>query len=274
MLPTKHKPIVVSKYALTCYCGYSIATSSEGTKRTKLFLNTLWKYFLAHECMFEEILSNLSNKTNLYVSGHPKLDVFENYCEKENDKNYVIYAPHHSIGNSILKWATFDWSGKFMLDYAKNHPEINWVFKPHPNLKNQLIEQGYSQKEIENYYDEWNKIAKSYFDGDYFEIFKNSKAMITDCGSFLVEYFLTGKPLLHLISETAEKHSSLNRLVNKYHYSVFNQETLKEYLDEIVIKNNDFLKEIRKKNIKNIFQNNFNSAQNIYDFLQGALKNG
>ena len=31
-----------------------------------------------------------------------------------------------------------------------------------------------------------------------------SKALITDCGSFLIEYFVTGKPLIHLISPTVK----------------------------------------------------------------------
>ena len=44
--------------------------------------------------------------------------------------------------------------GKDILDYAKSHPEINWVFKPHPRLRTELTYSNvWTKKEVddENY---------------------------------------------------------------------------------------------------------------------------
>jgi len=275
-IPDLQHPIRMSKYSLCCYCSYSIATSKTASMRKPLFFYNIWKYFLAHDCMKEEYLSWMKyNSESLVVTGHPKLDVFKNYKFDGDfdNKHYVIYAPHFSLGKSILNFATFDWSGQFMLEYAKKHPEINWVFKPHPRFRSFFLENNImTEEELDSYYNEWKKIGLLYDDGDYFDFFKNSDAMITDCGSFCVEYFFTGKPLLHMISEKSKPHSALNRLVNSNHYSIFNKETLNSYLNEVLIKKNDFLKETRLKAKNEIFPNNLDSSQNIINYIKEELK--
>ena len=274
-IPEIHLPHRMSKYALCCYCSYSIATSMTGSMCIPLFFYCMWKYFLAHDCMKEEYETWMEyNTESLQVTGHPKLEVYKSYSESsfKQDKHYVIYAPHFSVGDSILRFATFDWSGQFMLDWAKAHPEFNWVFKPHPQLKSSFVEKEYmTEEEVNAYFNEWSKIGTVYENGDYFGIFKDSDAMITDCGSFCVEYFFTGKPLLHLIADNSAPHSLLNRLVNANHYSVYSKETLEKYLEEILIKKNDFLKDVRKKALYNIFPEQQNSATNIVNYLKKEL---
>ena len=275
-IPDVNYPTRMSKYALCCYCSYSIASTKTASMRKPLFFYNIWKYFLAHDCMKEEYESWMKyNTDSLTVTGHPKLDAFKNYKFDGGmgSKHYVIYAPHFSLGKSILSFSTFDWSGQFMLDYAKKHPEINWVFKPHPRFRSFFLENNImTEEELDNYFDEWSKIGLLYDDGDYFDIFKNSDAMITDCGSFCVEYFFTGKPLLHMISEKSKPHSALNRLVNCNHYSVFNKETLGKYLDEILVKQNDFLKDVRINALSEIFSGNCDSAQNIIKYIKEELE--
>lgn len=274
-LPLMHHPFKTSEYALCCYCSYSIATSKKGSKKSPHFFYSIWKYFLAHDCIKEEYESWMEyNTESLYVTGHPKLDVYQNYKADtfKRDKHYVIYAPHFSIGDSILNLGTFDWSGYFMLEYAKKHPEFNWVFKPHPQLRHKFLEEEYmSEEELNNYFNEWAKIGTVYESGDYFDIFKDSDAMITDCSSFCVEYFFTGKPMFHLISDKSARLSALNRLVNANHYSIFNKETLEKYFEEVLIKKNDFLYDTRQNALKEIFNPEQDSAQNIIKYLKKEL---
>lgn len=86
-----------------------------------------------------------------------------------------------------------------MLEYAKRHPEIKWVFKPHPLLKGRLVENGFmTRAEADSYYREWEKIGLACYDGGYADLFKRSRALITDSGSFLLEYMAVGKPLIRL----------------------------------------------------------------------------
>lgn len=271
-LPKKNSPYNVSKYALTCHCPYSITTNSSIIAAHPKFYEYIWKYFVAADSLKNEYYTAYKyNYDSIVVSGHPKLDLI-NESKSRDTKHYVIYAPHHAIRGSHLKYGTFEWNGHFMLEYAKAHPELNWVFKPHPNIKYWFQHISYmTEKEIDNYYKEWEKIALVYDKGDYFELFNNSDAMITDCGSFLIEYFMTGKPLIHLVSNDSVQQTSLNNLCSANYYKVFNVESLKTYLDEILIKKNDFLKESRDKKVNELFENKTSSAKRIVDYLSKEL---
>ena len=55
-----------------------------------------------------------------------------------------------------------------MLEYAKQHPEKKWVFKPHPMLFKALIDNNVmTTDDAESYYQEWDKIGLKYESGDY-----------------------------------------------------------------------------------------------------------
>lgn len=272
-IPKIHRPNHVSKYALTCFCPYSISTNALVIKNNSKFFEYIWKYFIASEILKDEYKNEYKrNIDSLIVTGHPKLD--SHFEKTENsDKKYVIYAPHHAITGSLLNYSTFEWSGKFMLDYAKSHQEFNWVFKPHPNIKFYFKEIGYmTDEEIENYYEEWAKIGIVHEEGNYFGLFNNSECMITDCGSFLVEYFFTNKPLIHLISSNSSIHSSLNKICSNYYYKVHNIDVLESYLNEILVKKNDFLKNTRTKKIKDIFPTESKNASKIINYLNLELE--
>ena len=159
--------------------------------------------------------------------------------KQNNKKNFVIYAPHHSIVATTLYYSTFPWSGKYILEWAKFHPEFKWVFKPHPRLKTSLVQSKImSEEEIEEYYNEWEKIG-TYQNDDYFDIFMNSKCLITDCGSFLTEYLPTEQPVIHLRNPKAQHYTATNKLIMDSYYKAYNTIELEEWLDRILIKQED-----------------------------------
>ena len=77
--------------------------------------------------------------------------------------------------------------------------------------------------------------------------------MITDSGSFLLEYFVTGKPLIHLISDSATNmpYRQLSEYFNSF-YQAHNNEELSQFLDEVIINNNDYKFENRKKLLRKV----------------------
>ena len=136
--------------------------------------------------------------------GHPILDQYLQPVEKTEPVEFVIYAPHWSFALIGVRRKTtlssFLENGRQILEYAQRHPEFKWVFKPHPLLYKELIKRGvWAREDVDAYYEEWGKIGIVCTDGDYIRLFRNAKALITDCGSFLVEFPMTGKPLVRLI---------------------------------------------------------------------------
>ena len=201
---------------------------------------------------------------NLKVVGQPFLDYFRLNDSKE--KKYTIYAPHWTVARQGIAYGTFEWNGRFLLDYAKKHPGKNWVFKPHPLLFNALIERGImSKNEAEEYYNEWGRVGLRYESGDYLELFNNSKMLITDCSSFLGEYFMTGNPVVHLISEFATPYNDTINQVIKNYYHASNVEDLERLLGELP--EQDKMRNQRIRAVEELGYKNNYASQNILDDL-------
>lgn len=268
-------PVVCSKFALTFYVPYFVATSVSPIEYYLRFHRYVQTHYVLNNLVKDYFSRRMENKgKNLKPLGHPMLDYFYlNKGKTFEDKEYVIYAPHWSVDNkNDLFWGTFLWAGKFMLNYAKNHPEINWVFKPHPCLANYLKKHNYMKEdEIKAYWNEWEKIGQVCETGGYLEMFMQSKAMITDCGSFETEYFLTKKPLIHLKSLGATPFNpSVTKIVENY-YNVTDENQLMQALDSVLIENNDFMREKRLTALQELgYENNY-AAFNIINDIKELL---
>lgn len=273
VLPNKLKPYSVSKYALPLFCPYSVSPTPKILARGARFYNALFKFFTPNKQLENEYIKTNEFKKGLFLyTGHPKLENI-NITNKPLENKTIIYAPHFSLLNTDLKLSTFNWSGNFILDFAKSHREFIWVFKPHPNFKKHFIESGYkSKKEMDEYFIEWKNVGTIYDKGDYFELFHNSNALITDCSSFLIEYFLYNKPVFHLVSNNATNKNSFTEAISSTYYKIFSKEALESYLHEVLIKKNDFLKPLRKKYIQKFFNKKNQSSKRIIGFLDRILK--
>ena len=201
------------------------------------------------------------NKKSLCVVGHPILDYYLN--KKNEEKKYIIYSPHWTVCGDNLRFGTFDWSGNKILEFAKMHPELNWVFRPHPLLYKFVLTSGFMPKEeINKYYNEWKNIGIYSTSGDYMDIFQKSYAMITDCGSFLTEYFVSENPVIHLLSDKFSPNPTIEKIDTTY-YTAHNTEELNKHLEEILIKKNDYKKQERIVLLNKLNLKNNNCAENI-----------
>jgi UDP-N-acetylglucosamine 2-epimerase len=202
-----------------------------------------------------------STEHSFRVVGHPILDSYS--VKDETEKKYIIYAPHWTVCGDNLRFGTFKWSGEKMLNFAKSHPELNWVFRPHPLLYNFIISSGFMrQQEIDKYYDEWKSFAVFSEGGDYIDLFKQSYAMITDCGSFLTEYFVTENPVIHLVSEQLNPNSTIQE-IDKTYYTAHDSDELIKHLHHVILDKNDYKKEERVKLLEKLNFRNSNSAEKI-----------
>lgn len=280
-LSKNQAPLEISKYAITAYVPYYLPDfrNLELDCETD-FHHKLYRYYVLNEELkqeYEEHLQEINEYSgNLKAVGHTMLDLFKENQEFD-DNGYVIYAPHWSIplatNKNTINISTFDKNGMFILNYAKMHPEINWVFKPHPTLKTALKRIGWTTESIENYYNEWNKIALVSYDSNYVDLFMKSKAMITDSGSFLLEYFVTGKPLLHLISDAAINmpYAQLKKYFDTF-YEIRNNEELVKSIENIILNKQDYKANKRKILLENSAFIKENAAQNILKDLDNIFE--
>jgi hypothetical protein len=271
-LPPKLKPWNVSKYALTFYYGYAVSNSiGLGTfieKASRAFWKSLFAQFGYSQNIYDQMASIDIN--NVIVSGHPKLDVYNERIKKnawkDNGKYKIIYAPHHSFARNSLLYATFKWNGREFLKIAKNNPDTEWIFKPHPRFKRALAENNImTQQEINDYYEQWLQVGQIYEIGDYFDIFRTSDLLITDCDSFLIEYLPTNKPVMHLLSKKENDEPAA-----RHYYKARTLADIEKIFNMLVKKKEDPLKNYRLIDAMSI---KTNAADNIMAYLEDIVRN-
>lgn len=262
---TTQGPVVCSKFALTYYVPYYISDIDNPIEYDLRFHRYIYRYYVPDEIIKKNYAKNMYDKgEKLVVAGHPQLDFYLD-DKTENERKYVIYAPHWTVCGDNLRYSTFDWNGYKILEFAEKHPELNWVFKPHPCLYNFLFMSGYMTKDdADEYYKRWHDVGIVCEDGDYMQLFQESLAMITDSGSFLTEYLFTKQPCIHLVSEHFKGNENVEKICQTY-YNVHNLDEMYKLFEDVLINKNDSKKLERLALLEEL--NYPNSAEFIVDNL-------
>ena len=277
----EQRPDIASIWALTCYIPYFVVNYGDyDMDYGQQFHHDLWSHFILNSS-WARAYSRMSHwwsyAGRLLGLGHTGLDYIISRRDELRHSDFVIYAPHWSIdcpGNKNAEnYSTFLWTGRPMLEYAKTHREVKWVFKPHPTLRKILHTSGaWTDEEIDAYYKEWDAIGKVCLTGEYQDLFLHSKAMVTDCGSFLTEYFATGKPLIHLVSPTVKfTPHELSRKMFESFYQVRSLRELPCVLDQIVLNGEDVKCSERKNILRDMHLGESSAAKKILEHLDSML---
>ena len=260
----KHSIEEVSKKSLTFYVPYCIPISGDADLDCRLFHHQLFKYYVLNQSWKDHYLSTMDGYEKVLCPvGNPILDYFLNH-KNIKDKQYVIFAPHHAITSDSIGLGTFDWSGLEILKYAQNHPEFNWIYRPHPALKQSLLNSHImNEDEVNAYWRSWGQVGEVSDGGDYLPIFSDSSCMITDCGSFLVEYFYTGNPVIHLVSGRSKAPVPSIQSILDCYYPVSSKASLVERMQDLLEDGNDFLKNQRLQKLSCLLESQQSSSERI-----------
>lgn len=251
------------------------------------FFPYIWRYLSQSELQRKiHLRYDPSISDRQIVTGYPKLDVYfdipSEICgwkESSSNKRRVIYAPHHSMKKDALKISTFSWNFNLLLDLSRVYSEkTEWVYKPHGRLRYSVVDSKImTKKEYELYVLKWlNQINSTVYDsGNYFDLFRTSDVLITDCGSFLGEYFPTGKPIIWLQSDnSAVKLNEIGEKLSESFYKVRSKSELVDVFQRVVINGEDPLKDKRLETMNEIFPRKERSTdlilkyfENVFDFI-------
>lgn len=286
-LMDEHSVAKTSRKALCCYVQYAIDLIGKHIwiHNIPWFHQKMFAWFAdnnGHKEFVNEVCPWWKRSGAVVATGNPILDEYEalgsSGCLDDliND-GYVIYAPHFSIPVDgyprVLTLSSFLDNGREILKYAKEHPQFNWLFKPHPHLRDELVSRGvWTKEEVDDYYSEWERLGKGWYGGDYIRLFKASRALITDCGSFMAEYPITGKPLIHLISSKLDFpiREQYKEMVASF-YSVHNNEELLGVFNMILEKEEDPKRNERIKAVKKTGLMNPDASGRIVRYLSDCL---
>lgn len=251
-----------------------------------------WRDFFDARMNMEWITSETGNLKNprAFFSGLPKLDWF--YADKRNMKpsftwkgdgirKKVIYAPHWSIQSGMM-FATFQHNFRFMYEYAKEHKDISWVLKPHPNLMFAAVECGVfpSEKAFKKYIAAWEALpnARVITGAYYHEIFETSDGMILDSGSFIFEYQYTHKPFLFLTRETQRFNPFAQKLMETLYKADGRDFTgIDRFVQDVLLGGNDYMYERRlnffREHLDYKAQNHMTASEYIFKSIDRGITN-
>ena len=277
-----HRPDFAALEALTCYVPYYVPNYGDiEVDYGMIFHKCLWRYFIMDEewrRLYRGKSHVWSHAGEMLGLGHTMLDNLPYPTDEIPSDGCVIYAPHWSIDHpkneNFENYSTFLWTAKPILEYAKAHRQIKWVFKPHPRLRFTLERTGaWSHEEIDDYYRDWATIGTVVQQGGYEALFAESRAMVTDCASFLTEYFTTGRPIVHLISPSAKlKPLKPSQAMFRSFYQVTNLDELCPTLDSVALHGDDPRRAERLELLRQSGIRSGSAAERILDYLDIVLR--
>ena len=251
-----------------CY-GYAAVKYARGLLDLD-FYNLVWKVFLESEANYEDYKKYQPVKgKNAYVSGYIKMDKLAEVPVKKKDRKKILICPHHTVmGWDKLNISNFLQYSELFVKLPKLYPQIDFVFRPHPLLFSNLIEKSiWSKERLDNYMERLLENENMVYDnaGDYYETFAESDGMIHDCGSFIGEYLYTEKPCCYMLKSPEELKTlflPIGEMCMDNYYKAYTEEDIIKFIDEVIIKENDTLKEQREEFCKNTLKINYPNATN------------
>lgn len=278
-------PRQLAGQALPAYIHYGYAVIQNDRMQFGLpdFHPYLWRHIVP-DALHQTAMANSATPQarEVLAVGHPKLDAYltpppdrasvPHWANPtETARKRILFAPHHTLDTNSLAMATFPWSGPAILALAQQHPEMDFLQKPHPNLPLEMARAGGQvEAEYHQFLSGWQAAPNctSYDGGSYFDLFRTSDAMITDSGSFLAEYLPTGCPLIRLTRDGSAPLNSTGQTLSAGFYSAPDAVTLHDLFGQLMIANKDPLKNTRQAAAANLLPGQ-PSAQTVLDHLRG-----
>ena len=217
-----------------------------------------WKVFSECEENLGEYRAHAVDGTNAVVSGYVKMDRLAPFLVRSRPagrRKRVLIAPHHSVEgglNDKLALSNFLRYADYFRELPRRHPEIDFLFRPHPFLFTALRESRFwGDAKV----DAWIAGVKAepnvvWIDaGDYFPAFGAADAIVQDCGSWLMEWMYTGKPCCYLLkqpSDIEEKFTPIGRAALGQCDIAYHPEQVEAFLRDVVIGGSDAKKASRE----------------------------
>lgn len=271
----KYIPIFYISYFYMGRCNVSV----DNLKMPEF--NMFWKIFSENNSVKQ--LAGKYQKIkgkNIVVSGYPKLDGLANITPQLRKRKCVIIAPHHTIFDSDTQCGGFLEYSDDLLALPEKYPDIDFVFRPHPLLIQNLKKQEFwGEEKTEKYLGKILSFQNVRYsqEGDYCKLFVNSDALIHDCGSFMAEYLCTNHPCAYYLRSTlniSKTWTSFGKKCLDAHYLIKEATDFYKFIDNVVIANNDTKKDMRNKFAqKEIMINYPNATNTIYEYICKELNN-
>lgn len=211
-LPAVYRAQTVSCYSRICLVMYGIGFSREDMQiaLNRDFMSHVYAYFA--ETGFAQ-KQNIENNRLLHALGlqktlclgYPALNGLldkkgqesPSWAFSQNDFR-VLWTPRWTTDPKVGGTNFFTFYEKLM-SYAREHPDIDFLHRPHPLAFKHFLETGaMSYRQVEDYQQQCSAMPNVSLDTqrEYEATFWGSCVLVSDISGIMFEYFVTGKPLI------------------------------------------------------------------------------
>jgi len=268
MLPTHlHEDALEAHGARIAYLPYGIEIGG-GAFNTRYQFNLplhnrAWRVFarsISHRRMFARYCE--SGAGHVAVVGSPRLDRLAHLdaCDataleaRIKGRKAILWTPHFSEGQTPA-WSSFSRYCEHILDVFSRRTDTHvLILRPHPLLFPTLRRISYWTDEQAADFSRRIAEAENVIldeSGAYLPAFKAADALMGDAGSFLLEFFATGKPLLYLSPKDGVGLNDDARLTD-YIYVCNDSEDITAFVDAVG-RGDDPMGERRRASVSEFF---------------------
>lgn len=272
-LPPEYQSGNVIKYVKTLYVpyGFTMGEKIKSICMNKIFFRNLYCYFAEDNLYAEFNINRLkqSHKKGYQKSVNIGYPIFETFMRRKPETSIqrtskiVLWTPRWSeeVGGSNF----FNFKDE-IVKLPEKHPELKIIFRPHPMLFDHFIEKNRLTKDdADAYLQKFKDNASLEYDtsNDYMDMFWDVDILLTDFSGIIVEFFLTGKPIIYC--DTGVLPDAFFAELLKGMYIVSDWREAEQKLNEL-LQGNDPLKEKRVELRTALFGDDF------YHITSGILE--
>ena len=154
------------------------------------------------------------------------------------------------------------------------YPEIILTFRPHPLLFEELIAKSLMKKEdIESYLIVLKQNNIKYdWGAPVFDTFKGTDVLITDYSSMIIQFFITGRPVIYCDSSNIQLNDEFKKLAEGMYVAKCEKDIF--YYMQKLQNGEDYLFDKRQEIIQNNLKTHENATENIVNWLEKDYYSG
>lgn len=188
---------------------------------------------------------------------------------KKDSRKTFIWTPRWST-DSVVGGSNFFKYKDVLPQIIGEKAEAELIMRPHPLMFGNFVKQGLmTENEVEDYKNMCTQKGNIRFDTEkeYIDTLWQTDFMITDVSGIVIEYFVTGKPIIFCKADIADEYTEVYKRIFDASYIVENENELKAKI-EMLMSGEDPQKEKREKTISEFLKKGANASEQIIDVLE------
>ena len=227
------------KQALLCYINYGVLMADVKKVSYLSFYNLrYYDYVFAESPLHVPCFKDEKNKlhrggaTQILSLGYPKFDLAAGHpwSSFEPQKEVILYTPRWNTNAGECSFLNYH---PLFMQRLQDKPEINYIFRPHPNMKNFFEDNVWGDEkwatEMQKIHD--NPRARLDLSSDYYKAFDEATVMVADLTSVIAEFLFTGRPVIYTSGDSWQKLNPWSEMLISACYQAHNERELQELLD-------------------------------------------